>query len=226
MQSYPTPHAAVLTAEGVFYDNGRHVPRSRTLDLSNTAGVLGGAGQLFRGGEGVIIIDHPMPFPSTPDRPELDTQRGDLLREQLAGWKFTELRAWTTFTHEDGTVVHAGWLPDLTEARQLGALLEGHEGPADLAFRLGRYAALVGVPWRYTAGVSGCAALRARFTDPRPGSQPLWRHQLPTGLRGAGPLIWRSQAQPEPGVPRSCTRGTSTPCTWPASKTRRSHGGR
>ena len=192
MRSYPTPQAVVLADDGVFYDTGKHLPLSPRLKLDDTAAVLAGAAQIFRNGEGVIVIDTAMPNPTT-----FGTLTGS--KRQLDGWTFTELRPWTTFTR-DGVVVHMGWLPDLTEKRLLGALLDGHNGPADMATRLGRYAMLIGVPWRYTAGVSGCAALRARFTDPKPGSQPLWRHKLPTGIRGAGPLIWRAKMQPAAGT--------------------------
>lgn len=192
MRSYPTPQAVVLANDGVFYDTGKHVPLSPRLKLSDTAAVLAGAAQIFRAGEGVIVIDAAMPDPTTFGV----LISGDRFHD---GWRFTELRPWTTFSR-DGVTVHVGWLPDLTAKRLLGALLDGHDGPADIANRLGRYAMLIGVPWRYTAGVSACAALRARFTDPRNGSQPLWRHKLPAGIRGAGPLIWRAKEQPAPGT--------------------------
>jgi hypothetical protein len=182
--AYPTPRAVVLTSAGVFYDNGRRHPLSARLDLNDLGAVLTGAAMAFRGGEGVIIIDAPMPT-SAP-----------------AGWKYSELKPWTTFTG-NASVIHVGWLPELDSTNKLGPLLEGHQGPADLASRLGRYHQLVGVAWRYTAGVSGCAALRARFTDTKQGSQPLWRHKLPAGLRGAGPLVWRGKDQPEQGAPGS-----------------------
>lgn len=110
-------------------------------------------------------------------------------------WTHGELRGWTTFARADGTVVHLGLLRE-TDAQ--GTLLEGHKGPADAALRLQRYESLTGSPWRITAGVSACQALRDRYNDPRPGRQPLWRHKLPKGIRGAGPLVWRSPEQPQP----------------------------
>lgn len=175
MAEYPTPLSVVLTTGGVFYDGGRATGLPEGLELTNLAHVLTGCANTFRSGEGVAIVDTPMPTVA----PELD------------GWTFVGLRPWTTFVRQaDGAVVHLGFWPDLTTTGP-GPLLAGNNGPADLAWRLGRYNRLTGSPWRYTAGVSGCAALRAMFTDPRPGSQPLWRHDGVKGIRGAGPLIWR-----------------------------------
>lgn len=181
MPEYPKPNAVVLTADGVFYSNGHRGPL--TVDPTDLGAVLQGASRVFRDGEGVIVIDAPMPT----DAPALD------------GWNYTAIRPWTTFTGH-GAIVHLGWLPEVQQAP--GPLLGGFKTAEDIAWRLGRYHNLVGAPWRFTAGVSGCAALRSRYTDPRPGRQPLWQHQGPKGIRGAGPLIWTGQTPPEgaPGV--------------------------
>src|ERR1700754_2318242 len=186
MADYPTPKAIVLTPAGVFYDTGRTHPVSGALNLGNLRHVLAGAESAFRQtGGGVMIVDTPMP---TPDNvPELD------------GWTFTTIKAWTTFVSADA-VIPLGFLPDVMKTP--GPLLHGHQGPADIAYRLGRYQELVGVPWRYTAGVSASAYVRDRYTDPRPGAQPLWRHEGPKGIRGAGPLIWRAAELPDRADPR------------------------
>lgn len=188
MPEYPTPRAVVLSSSGVFYDDRRNHPLSDRLKLSDLSGVLAGASRAFRGGEGVVIVDTPIPSAA----PEVVTEN----------WSFSELRPWTTFTGKTiaatGTI-HLGFLPALTE--RPGPLLKGFQGPADVAWRLGRYQHLVGTPWTITAGVSGCEALRSLYTDPQPGKQPLWNSPGPGGLRGAGPLIWRSPDMPDPSSP-------------------------
>lgn len=185
MQAYRKPQAVVLTSEGVFYDNGRHHPLSDKVPLTSLPAVLGGAHRLYQGSEGVCMLDSSI------------LAAGDSLT-LLRDWKFSELRAWTTFVHRDGTVVHLGLLPELGE--RLGGVLQGVSDPMDIARRLGSYHQLTGVHWRATPGITGCAALRKAFPDPTPGAQPLWHHPLLKGvrLRGCGPLIWRNPQQPTP----------------------------
>lgn len=181
MTQYPTPNAIVLTPGCVFYDNGRVVKLHSRFDLSDPAAVLAGAARTFLNGEGVVVVDGPMPEST----------------DQLGDWTFTGLRGWTTFARRDGAIVHVGWLPELERTGKLGALLKGHDGAADIAWRLGRYKTVTGSHWRYTAGVSGCVGLRSFYTDPRPGKQPLWQFAGPMGIRGGGPMIWRRAEQPE-----------------------------
>lgn len=196
MQEYPKPRAVVLHRSGVFYDNGRSHPLSGRTNLDDLAAVLAGAQQAFRGGEGVVMLDTAMPAPAEEN---LRAEHRKLWTERLTGWKFTELRPWTTFTGNG--VIHLGFLPDIMQ--RPGPLLAGAAGPADIANRLGRYQALVGISWRYTAGVSGCAALRSRHSNPKPGKQPLWQHAGPKGIRGNGPLIWRNHTvELDPGDAR------------------------
>jgi hypothetical protein len=181
MAAYPTPKAVALSPDGVFYDTGRAHPLSERLDLDDIGAVLNGAALAFRGEEGVVMLDTLMP--TTAPGPE---------------WTYTHLRPWTTFTREeDQQVLHVGWWPELGKAHKLGPLLDGCANLAEVAVRLGRYHALTGTPWRYTAGVTGCAALRARYTDPRPGRQPFWHHRPVKGVRGSGPLIWSCPKQPD-----------------------------
>lgn len=189
MPAYPTPRAVVLTSRGVFYDSGRHHALSDRLKLNDLGAVLAGAQQAFaagvRGGEGVVVVDTPMP---TPQDKRLAHEHTRMWAERLPDWKFTEINPWTTFVNEYA-VVHLGFMPDI--AKKPGPLLAGACSSLDIAQRLGRYHMLTGVPWRYTAGVSGCVGMRTRYTDPRPGKQPLWISQGPKGISGAGPLIWR-----------------------------------
>lgn len=184
MPSYRSPRAVVLTDDGVFYDGGRTHPLSERLDLDQLEHVLGGAAspRMFGKEDGVLILDRPLSAVKPPET-----------------WRFTELRAWTTFTRAHGPVVHVGLLPELEadDGRRLGPLLAGHDGPADIARRLGRYHEATGTAWRVTAGVTGCAMLRKLYTDSRPGRQPYWQYPGGSkGMRGAGPLIWRGPGQP------------------------------
>jgi hypothetical protein len=178
-QAYRTVRAVVLNQDGVSYDNGWQHPLNPAVKLNDLGMVLAGAARALQLGEGVVIIDTPM---STLDMSGMDA------------WRFTLLRPWTTFTRPDGAVLHVGLLPDL---KRHGALLDGSCDGADMAQRLGAYNRLVGVPWRYTAGVSGCAALRAAYANQaKAEDQPLWLYRGPRGMRGAGPLIWESPQQP------------------------------
>lgn len=188
MSAYRKPTAIVLTEIGVYYDDGRQHPTAARMDLNNLAHVLSGASQAFSRGEGVIMLDRSL------------SEVADSVKAPEFGWSFTAVRPWTTFTRKDGSVVHLGLLPELeTVASRLGPLLAGHQGPADIAYRLGRYATLTGCMWRYTAGVTGCQMLRLAYTDPQPGRQPLWRHAGPKGMRGAGPMLWDGPGRPQAG---------------------------
>lgn len=192
-KDYPTPRAVVLHSTGVFYDNGTTHKLADRLKLADLSNVLWGGTQAFRGGEGVLLVDSPMP----PQVPELVARN----------WKFSALKPWTTFVGNSmavgNAVIHLGFLPDLFgENGRPGELLKGADGPKDAAWRLGRYHQLVGTPWRYTAGVSACAALRLKYTDPRPGKQPLWRSEGPRGVRAGGPIIWHAAEMPDPADPR------------------------
>lgn len=193
MPAYRKPTAVVLTTEGVFYDNGQRGPLRISLgDDVRLTEVLRGAEQLFSGGEGVIIIDATLA--------QAQASIGELVATQPE-WKFPTLRSWTTFTRAytngTGTMIHLGLWGELE--RDPGPLLEGTQGAADSASRLGRYRVATGHPWRYTAGVSGCVGLRSWHTRPGPGQQPLWQHDGPRGVVGAGPLIWRASEQPDAG---------------------------
>lgn len=192
MAAYRTPTAVVLTTEGVAYDTGRTHPLSPRLDLRNIGAVLDGAEKIFKGGVGVVLIGTDLADALTGlDKHPLDPR-----------WKHPPLAPWTTFMAENGGFINLGLLNEL-EAKPgaLGPLLNGHGGPSDLAWRLGRYNMLTGVPWTLTAGVSGCVGVRARFTDPQPGRQPLWHHpKTLRGLRGTGPLIWQHPEQPPAGA--------------------------
>ena len=187
MPAYRTETAVVLSTEGVYYGSGLYHPLSGHVDLGNLPAVLEGAGRVFNDHEGVCMIDV-----------DQDTARKSL-GNLPDGWRAPgELRDWTTFVRsQTRTIVHVG----LMRSDRLGPLLEGHQGPADVAWRLGRYQALTGTPWRISAGVSACAALRDQYNDPRPGRQPLWRYQPPRQCRSVGPLIWRAPQQPDPDDP-------------------------
>jgi hypothetical protein len=175
MSAYPTEaRAVVLTADGIFYDNGHTQPLPYPELLSNLPAALSGASKAFWGGEGVLVIDGPPPT----ERPVLD-------------WRYSEIRPWTSFGRGPRSVVHVLWL-ERAEPAPLGPLLDGHQGPADIAARLGIYHKLTGTPWHITSGVTGCSALRNLYNEPGPGRQPLWHSPGVKGIRGAGPLIWRS----------------------------------
>lgn len=194
MPAYRKPSAVVVSTEGVFYDNGTQGSNGPALgDQVDLIDVLRGAEQLFMGGEGVVLID------ATQQQALPSMGRVAATTE----WKCKELRSWSTFTREyptrnQRTMIHLGLWGDLQ--RDPGPLLEGSSGPADRAWRLGRYRAATGHPWRYTAGVSGCTGLRETNRRPGPGQQPLWQHAGPKGILGAGPLIWRAAQQPAEGT--------------------------
>jgi len=192
MPAYRKPHAVVLTGEGVFYSNEQRGDLRIGLgDALNLAEVMRGAEQLFMGGEGVVMVDATVEQ-AARTLPELGATE----------WKFTELRAWTTLTRDytngQRTVIHLGLSGSVAD--NPGALLNGAEGPADVAWRLGRYHDLTGHAWRYTAGVSGCFGLRQRWQHPDPGKQPLWRSAGPRGVMGQGPMVWNAAEQPAEGT--------------------------
>lgn len=188
MPEYRTPTAVAFTDDGVYYNDGRQHQLSPRTNLSDLSHVLGGAAKAFAQGEGVIVIDRAL----SDVQPSIEQH----LPQQGGAWMYTTVRAWTTFVHAPtGTVVHLGLLREL-ESGRIGPLLTGHTGPADIAYRLGRYAEVTGTLWRYTAGVTGCQMLRQLHNKPGRGTQPLWSHKGPIGMRGTGPMIWRGGEQP------------------------------
>jgi len=197
---YPTGNAAVLTDAGVFYGNTQQGQHHLTLgERTNLFTILEGAARAFHNEEGVVLVQTSVA--------ELErgatTQPGRDLESLDKVWKFTALRPWTTFVRRsDRTILHVGMLGDIKESP--GPLLKGAQNEQDMAWRLARYHQLTGASWRATAGVSACAAIRDRYTDPRKGYQPLWHLNEPgiKGLRAAGPLHWQALVgQPEPGAP-------------------------
>ncbi len=180
MTAYPKVLAAVLTASGTHYSDGRHHPLAPHLNINDLPVVLAGGGRLFgAGNEGVIMLGT-----------DVDSLQDTITRKHPVGWTFTELRPWTTFRHaKTGTTIHVGALGD---DRLKGApLFDRETAPLELAARLAEYHRVTGAPFHATPGVSGLGALRSRLADPGPGRQPYWRAGLPTGaLRGAGPLVW------------------------------------
>lgn len=126
-----------------------------------------------------------------------------------AGWSLTGDAArtretgWATFKNVDtGRKIYMGVLSmmdqDRTPLFDLGADAE------TITQRLVSYASVTGVLWRMTAGVSGCASLRAdraeraarqltiaeRLESPDDG-QPHWRWDAaPNDVHGAGHMIW------------------------------------
>lgn len=196
MPAYPTPRAAVLTRGGVFYDNGQAVKRTIQLgDRMDLPALLDGAARAFRHDEGVLVISASLS----------EVSRAAVWRP-VTDWKYSQLRAWTTFVRlADNTIVHVGLIGEMfgAEGKTAGPLLAGSAGPREVAARLGRYHQLTGIAWRATAGVTGCAGIRHCYTDPRPGRQPLWHSQGVKGLRAAGPLIWRATDQPDVPLPIS-----------------------
>lgn len=189
--AYRTPRAVVLHRTGVFYDNGHRHELSVSLGPdADLAVILAGAARAL-GTEGTVLLDM-----------DLTTLQGTDRAGVADRWMFTELRRWTTLRDKTRPVgvLHLGLLGEMRTDSDAGPLLGGATGdPAELARRLGRYHELVGVPWRVTAGVTGCTALRARHTQPGAGRQPLWRSAGPRGMSGAGPLIWRRGRLPAEG---------------------------
>jgi hypothetical protein len=93
---------------------------------------------------------------------------------------------WFSVRHEGyPVVVHLGIGPRIAQARTSFGKLDD-EAPL-LAERLARYADLTGAAWQGTAGMSGCAAIRAHHEAKRSGGVPLWHWKVPSvdGMVGA-----------------------------------------
>lgn len=147
---------------------------------------------------GVIVI--PGPWYSSRAR---DLARG-------AGWRVPDYRSedipmvnntdavWTTYFRPNTPTIHvcisAGVNPDRHR------LFDPNEHPASIANRLGAYHSAVGVPWRMTAGVTGCDLLRDLKSKSGAGrKQPRWQWDAVTDCPpGMGDLLWHREVTTGP----------------------------
>jgi hypothetical protein len=116
---------------------------------------------------------------------------------------------WVTFRHlTTGNKIYMGILTLMDQSRT--PLFDLSADAETIVEALLTYASVTGVVWRMSAGVSGCASIRAdrreraevqltlgeRETDPDAG-QPHWRWDTaPDGIRGAGHMIWSRPLTP------------------------------
>lgn len=184
-RDYRTRRAIVVTADGTYYGSGRmSAPRlDQDQLLTDLPRLLAGAAHVLNGGEGVLMIGGKTLADMRPPAAG-------------AGWSYTEQRAWTTYTSDDGAIVHVGILAEIDYRRS--PLFHTHDQPDHIASMLDRWHALTGSPWHGTGGITGHSALRAAHSRPGRGQQPLWRWTLPRGLHGAGPLVWGDALPAEP----------------------------
>ena len=194
MTRYRTTRAVVLSQGNAFYDDGRTHPVAAGLDLTDLPTVLAGGARAFTQGtgatgEGVVLVDTDVP-----------SLMSGITQRAPQGWEYSELRPWTTFRHPKGVTVHLGAYadPHFTSRPLFNPGGDNPDDPERMAYLLGRYHELTGAPYFAIPGVSGLGGLRAKFSDPRPGRQPLWvSGPLPRHLRGAGPLVWSRKLAPD-----------------------------
>ena len=167
--------------------------------------------------EGVLIVPVlPGGGEEFPETVSLATRWAAMEAAALrAGWIVTgdaeRIRdnGWATFRHE-GTdkKIYLGVLASMDQAKT--PLFDLAADAETIVRHLISYASVTGVVWRMTAGVSGCASLRAvrqeraerQLTlpeleeDPDQG-QPHWRwDKAPDYLHGAGHMVWSRDLYP------------------------------
>lgn len=101
--------------------------------------------------------------------------------ETINGWS-----AWTTY-HKGLRSIHVG-IRSMLEASRT-PLFNADDEPATIARRLTDFQRITGVAYRMTPGMCGIALLRRHYAKLGAGTQPLWKEELPDGVRGIGDLI-------------------------------------
>lgn len=162
----------------------------------------------FDGGEGTVVL-----AASAVER--LGLRSPDDVAAALAGsgWVVRRVTAWATLFRPAAprqrvaaATVHLcvlPWLltvPDMAERWPWGLEYANRTDSrlADLAWQLGEYHRLVGVPFRARAGVAGLAAAREMAVPPRSGKPPLWiSANGPHRSVACRPLVWSRDETPE-----------------------------
>ena len=181
--------------------------------LSTPSAFLASCAQSFTdAGEGTVIVDQVPCVKFAPGVAEDDSLALAAFAEQAAkdGWKpgvGVELgNGWVSWTKDKKTYIHMG-IRSLITPDPKGMVRPADTDPVMLAYRLCRYAELVGAPWRARAGVSGLQALRNLYQRPimqrRNGKSewvkrplPMWHWRARTGydelsrLHGAGDMTY------------------------------------
>lgn len=177
--------AIVIRDDSVTLHSGDELLVTPSTPL-HPAEIITRAAHLFAGvGEGTVVW-WPLTAESatTPAARKRFTDRilADLA---LAGWRTSERGAetgWFTCGREGEPYVHLGigpWINPKTTP-----LFSPDDPPALIAERLARYHVATGAAWRMTAGMAGCAGIRAAYERRRPTgpdrlprrtSMPLWR---------------------------------------------------
>lgn len=205
------PFAAI--APGSFFDGGKL--------LDEVAGMFGDRD------EGLLIVPT---LPGGGDDEDPDPQRWSLAWQWACleaaagrtGWQITgdaeRIRdtGWATFRHTSGRRIFMGVLPHMDPDRT--PLFKIDATAEEIVTALISYAAVTGVFWRMTAGVSGCASIRLdraeraqerqlalslhsaeticpdcpHDDEPSVAREPRWLWTRPTDvhLHGAGHMIW------------------------------------
>lgn len=212
-RAYRLQRALVVTPDGTYLGSGQQLQpgEAQKALLLDLPALLAGAARLTGGGEGVVLISTSVPEmqavqdeqardtaeriaalpPVDPALPAPPPDTRTMVGNSYTGrWRYTELRPWTTFAPVDKNrpVIHIGFLPSIDPGRS--PLFHPHDDPAVIAHVLDRWHALTGSPWHGTGGITGCTAMRNRYSKPGKGQQPMWVAPLPRGLKGVGPLIW------------------------------------
>lgn len=169
-----TQTAAVITPGRVFYGNGTvgELPGGVHRDLG---AILDGAARRFAG-EACIVVD------GVRLAQLADTVPAD-------GWRYSELRAWTTF-RRDGQLVSLGVRDDMQRRYQHFTLFGADTDPGTVAMLLDRYQAVAGCAWRGSPAMSSLSLMISTWGNPR--NQPLWHH-VEKGAGHAGPLVWNRE---------------------------------
>jgi hypothetical protein len=166
----------VITPDIAYFGNGTMTAVRRGLNRDLCA-VLAGTDGRFADNCAVVVDGVPV---------EAFSGQSDKVR--AAGWKHTDLRAWTLF-HRDGRTVSLGLRASMDPRRHhFDGLFTADTDPGALALILDRYHQCTGFPWRGTYAMTALAALRLTWGNER--YQPLWHHPKETAGNMAGPLVW------------------------------------
>lgn len=149
---------------------GRKSEFHPTVDWARTnlPRVVMAAGAIWfpAGGEGVVLWQC---REAVDTRRMVDTLRGHGCKVSDAGHE----TGWFTVRRDGCATVHLGISSMISQMRTTIIRLNGEAKRC--AERLAQYADLTGAAWRGTAGMSGCAGIRATHETKVEGAQPLWR---------------------------------------------------
>lgn len=152
----------------VFADGTTHLKVPWGGGDANAGSLISTAGRRFGPGREGTIIYWPKVEPK--DRAAYTTE---MLRLALNdGWRSTPAGAksgWFTFRKDGAGYVHLGIGPWMDQRKN--PLFLHKESDRSIADRLARFHQMTGAAWRMTAGMTGCASIRAAY----PTGEPLWR---------------------------------------------------